>query len=108
MWDSEEWEKFKSRKFHYGCDCSKAMQLINLLPAQFRINYSFWSWVWILSIPACLTLAFFHWWLALSVFVVPTMIFRSVKQSAGQFVLDYAEQNKEFFEYCLTNKIITR
>ena len=69
MPETIEWDNFINQKFRYGCDNSKALQVIERLPMRYQSAHIFWSWVWILSIPGCLALAFFKWWFAISVFL---------------------------------------
>lgn len=86
-------------KVNAGIDNSTALRLIDYLPKRYQYAHHFWSWIWILSIPAAILLSiFWKWWIGLIVvvFVTPT-IASSTKKSASQFVLEHAEENEEFF-----------
>jgi hypothetical protein len=99
----------KMGKIRAGIDNSTALKLIDYLPKRYQYAHYFWSWVWILSIPGFICVAIFiKWWVGLLLlFFVTPLIFKSTKKSAAQFVLEYAEQNKEFFEELVKNNILT-
>lgn len=89
-------------------DASTALRLIDHLPKPYRAAHTFWSWVWMLSIPGFICVSvFWKWWagLLLLVFVTP-MISSAIKKSARQFVLEYAEENKEFFNKLVENSLL--
>lgn len=91
-----------------GIDNSVALRLIEYLPKRFQYAHIFWSWVWMLSIPAAILLMIFvKWWVGLIVlfFVTPT-IFRATKKSAAQFVLEHAEENEEFFDKLVEGNLL--
>ena len=83
-----------------GVDNSTALQLIKYLPKRYKMAHAFWSWVWMLSIPGFIcTSIFYKWWVGLLLlFFVTPMIFRSTKKSCAEFVLEHAQENKEFFD----------
>ena len=92
-----------------GVDNSTALQLIEFLPKRYQIAHAFWSWVWMLSIPGFICLSIFYkWWvgLLLLIFVSP-MIFRATKKSCAEFVLEHAQDNKEFFEKMVESDMLT-
>lgn len=98
----------KQGKVSAGIDNSTALQLIDSLPRRYQSAHTFWSWVWMLSIPAFICVAIFiKWWagLLLLIFVTPT-ISKSVKQSASQFVLEHASENQDFFEKLTKNNLL--
>lgn len=78
---------------------SVALGLIDYLPRRYQYAHAFWSWVWMLSIPAFVCLAiFWKWWAGLLLLVVVTpMISSATKRSCAEFVVEYAAENKEFF-----------
>jgi hypothetical protein len=91
-----------------GIDNSTALKLIDHLPKRYQAAHIFWSWVWILSVPIFICVSiFWKWWagLLLLIFVTP-MIFRATKQSAAQFVLEHAQENKEFFDKLVENNLL--
>ena len=96
----EEFINLRSQnKISAGIDNSTALRLIDYLPKRHRAAHHFWSWVWMLSIPAFIGVAIvWKWWvgLLLLVFVTP-MIFSTVKKSAAQIVLEHASENSDFF-----------
>jgi len=77
-----------------------AVRLVDFLPREYQFATIFWSWVWMLSIPACLcVVVFWKWWVGLLlVILVPPTIRKATVKSAVQFVLQHAEDNADFFE----------
>jgi hypothetical protein len=67
----------------------------------------FWSWVWILSIPAALVVMFFIWWagLLMLVFLTPALS-SSTKKSAMQFMIDHALENPELYATAVEKGVI--
>jgi hypothetical protein len=91
-----------------GIENSVALKLIDYLPKRYRVANTFWSWVWILSIPGFICVSiFWKWWVGLLLlfFVTPT-ISRSVKRSAAEFVLEYASNNELFFNHLVEKDLI--
>lgn len=79
-----------------GISNSNALRLIEYLPKRYQTAHTFWSWVWMLSIPGFICVSIFYkWWvgLLLLIFVTP-LIASSTKKSAAQFVLEHAQNNK--------------
>lgn len=91
-----------------GIDNSVALRLMDYLPKRYQYAHIFWSWVWMLSIPAAILLMIFvKWWVGLLVlvFVTPT-IFSAAKKSAAQFVLEHADENEEFFNRLVEKNLL--
>ncbi|MCZ2076575.1 MAG: hypothetical protein LC130_23800 [Bryobacterales bacterium] len=68
----------------------------------------FWSWVWILSIPAAFAVMYFYtWWagLLMLVFLTP-LLSSSTKKSAMQFMIDHALENPEFYATAVEKGVI--
>lgn len=94
------------------------LRMVNLKPRIIVIEQGlpdacFHDWpdqgVWILSIPGFICVAIFlKWWagLLLLVFATP-MIFSANKLSAAQFVLEHAQENREFFDALVQEGILT-
>ena len=98
----------KMGKIRAGIDNSTALSLIDCLPKRYQFAHYFWSWAWFLSIPGFICVAiFFKWWVGLLLlFFVTPIISKATKKSAAEFVLEYAEQNKEFFEALIKKNIL--
>ncbi len=105
---NQEWEDFRARRGRYYVETLPPNSAIERLPKQYQAAHVFWAWIWLLSIPGCLLLALWKWWAALSVLILPEMIRKAVNRSAGQFVLEYAEENEEYFNFCRSNDIIKK
>ena len=91
-----------------GIDDSTSLRLINYLPGRYQAAHYFWSWIWILSIPVFIYVAIFYkWWVGvlLLIFITP-IISRATKKSASQFVLEYAQENKQFYEMLIKNDLL--
>jgi hypothetical protein len=91
-----------------GIDNSTAIKLIQYLPMRYWAPFTFWSWVWLLSIPAFICVAiFWKWWVGLLLLMFGTpAISAGTKQSAAQFVLDYAMEDADFFEKLVDNNLL--
>lgn len=89
---------------------SLALQVANsnMLPRRYQLAHIFWSWVWILSIPAALAVMFlYRWWAGLLMLVLLTpLLSSSTKTSAMQFIIDHALENAEFYEWAVENKVL--
>ena len=91
-----------------GIDASNALRLIDYLPKRYQYAHNFWSWCWMLSIPAAILLGIFvKWWIGLIIiFFVTPAIYGATKKSAAQFVLEYAEENEDFFNKLTENNLL--
>jgi len=97
-------------KLEIDVDRSKALQITNskMLPKRYQTAHIFWSWGWILSIPAAFAVMYFYtWWagLLLLVFLTPALSI-STKKSAMQFMIDYAVENPEFYKFAVSEGVI--
>lgn len=110
MEHSEFVRAWNEGKLEIDVDRSKALQVANskMLPKRYQAAHIFWSWVWILSIPAALVVMYFYkWWagLLLLVFLTPALS-SSTKKSAMQFMIDHSVENPEFYQYAVTEGVI--
>jgi hypothetical protein len=55
-------QSWNAGKLEIDVDRSKALQVAgsNMLPKRYQVAHIFWSWVWMLSIPAALTVMYFY------------------------------------------------
>ena len=83
-----------------GIGTSTALRLMHHLPMRYQAAHIFWSWVWLLSIPGFICVSiFWKWWVGLILlFILTPAIWRATKKSAAQFVLEHAEENRQFFD----------
>lgn len=89
---------------------SKALQIANssILPRKYQAAHHFWSWVWMLSIPAAFAVMWFYtWWAGLLIlaFVTPA-ISHATKTSAMQFMIDYAVESPDFYRRALSAGVL--
>lgn len=92
-------------------DRTKALQIVNskILPMRYQVAHIFWSWVWMLSIPAAIGLAvLYRWWAGVLVlfFVTPSLS-RAIKKSAMEFMIDHAIENPDFFKFAIKEDVIS-
>lgn len=104
-----EYQELKSSNaIRMGVDDSTALVLIQQLPKRYYYAHSFWTWIWILSIPGAFVIGWLYsWWLTpLILFFVTPAIFNSTKKSCAQFVLEHAEENEDFYNYLNSKDLI--
>lgn len=91
-----------------GISNSDALRLIGYLPKRYQYAHHFWSWVWMLSIPGFIAVSIFYaWWIGLLLlFIVTPMILRATKKSAAEFVLEYAENDAQFFSFLVEKNLL--
>lgn len=97
-------------KLEIDVDRSKALQIANskMLPKRYQVAHLFWSWAWILSIPAAFAVMYFYrWWagLLLLVFLTPALT-SSTKKSAMQYMIDHSIENPEFYQFAASEGVI--
>ena len=106
------YDEYKSEREHgricAGIDESAAVRLIDHLPRRFQAAHYFWSWVWMLSIPAFICISvFYKWWAGLLLlFIVTPMISAGIKKSAAQFALEHAEDDEQFFNLLVSHDLL--
>lgn len=97
-------------KLEIDVDRSKALQIAGskILPKRYQFAHIFWSWVWILSIPAAFAVIYFYTWWAglLMLFVLTPIHSKSTKKSAIQFMIDHALENPEFYALAVEKDVI--
>lgn len=110
MEHSEFIEAWNQGKLDVDVDRSKALKIANsrMLPKRYRAAHIFWSWMWMLSIPAAIAVMFLYkWWVGLLILILVTpLISKSTKKSAMQFMIDYSLENPEFYHFALAEGII--
>jgi hypothetical protein len=91
-----------------GLDTSAALRLVDYLPKHYQYAHIFWSWVWLLSVPAFICVSiFFKWWVGLLLlFFVTPIIFRATRKSAAEFVLEHAEEDEQFFNELVRQNVL--
>jgi hypothetical protein len=110
MEHSEFVQSWNQGKLEIDIDRSKALQIAGskMLPKRYQAAHIFWSWVWILSIPAAFAVMYFYtWWagLLLLVFLTPALS-SSTKKSAMQFMIDHSVENPEFYQFAVSEGVI--
>ena len=110
MEHSEFVQAWSEGKLEIDVDRSKALQVANseMMPKRYRVSHIFWSWVWILSIPAAFAIMFlFKWWIGLLVLLLVTPVLSSsTKKSAMQFMIDHSVENPEFYKFATSEGVI--
>ena len=103
-------ENWNAGKLGVDVDRSKALQVAGskMLPKRYQLAHMFWSWVWMLSIPAALAVMYFYtWWAGLIVLVLVTpVLLSSTKKSAMQFMIDHSVEDPEFYRFAVSEGVI--
>lgn len=91
-----------------GIGKSQAEKLMYSLPTKYKYPQAFWSFICLASIPIFICVSIFlSWWLGLLLlFFVTPLIFKATSQSAVDFVLEHAEENEQFFNFLVENKLL--
>jgi hypothetical protein len=92
---------YHSKQVAAHIDRSLALQLMeaSAVAKRYRAAHLLWTWVWFLSIPAAIVLIIWvNWWVGLIVLLIGFALPRAIKQSATQFVLEQALEDKGFYE----------
>jgi len=107
---SEFIQSWNQGKLEIDVDRSRALQIAGskMLPKRYQAAHMFWSWVWILSIPAAFAVMYFYtWWAGLLLLVVLTpALSSSTKKSAMQFMIDHSVENPEFYQFAVSEGVI--
>lgn len=107
---SEFIQSWNQGKLEIDVDRSRALQIAGskMLPKRYQAAHMFWSWVWILSIPAAFAVMYFYtWWAGLLLLVVLTpALSNSTKKSAMQFMIDHSVENPEFYQFAVSEGVI--
>jgi hypothetical protein len=103
-------QAWNAGKLEVDVDRSKALQVTGskMLPKRYQAAHMFWSWVWVLSIPAALAVMYFYaWWAGLLVLVIVTpALSSSTKKTAMQFMIDHAIEDPEFYQFAISQGMI--
>lgn len=103
-------QAWRGGKIEIDVDRSKALQIAGsrILPKRYQFAHIFWTWVWILSIPAAIAVMYFYTWWAglLMLFVWTPILSKSTKKSAMQFMIDHALENPEFYALAVEKDVI--
>jgi hypothetical protein len=76
-----------------------AFDLIPLLPRRYRWAMYFLAAVFYLSLPGAVLLSiFFKWWSGIFCIFLSFLLFKTLRESAEQFVLEHADSDRKFFE----------
>jgi hypothetical protein len=85
-----------------------AKNLIKDLPDKYKKPYQFWNRIALISVAISIYLGFiFTWWVGLvSFFGISGVIFSSNKKSAAEHVLEYANENENYYNFLVSNKLM--
>jgi len=102
-------EKYHSGEIKVNINKFDAKQLLinDQMPKKYVNADVFWSWVWILALVGGLILFFIYSkLLGAIIFIIGLILPGRQKESAMQFVLEYALENEEFFEMVKSEHIL--
>ena len=102
-------DRYKSGKLDVYVNRSNALRTINnrYVPNRYYWAHTFWSWVWMLSIPAGIIFLFFN--LGIGIFILFFVSFlggKAVKKSTMQFMIDHALENEPFYSFAIKSELI--
>lgn len=103
-------EKYSKGEISVSVDRGKALHLAGqgYLPKAQIYAHLFWSYIWFILILVGIVLIFIKGLLVgIGVLILSLFIGSATKKSAFQFVLEYSLENKEFYNACIKNGIIT-
>ena len=86
---------------------SDALHLINYLPMRYRFAHHSWAWIWFLSIPGAFIAGWFWgWWFIPLILFFSNCIRGAIKQSCAEFVLEHANENRQFYEALVEKNLL--
>ncbi len=102
-------EKYKAGEISVSVNWKYAFKTINAgyLPKKYFWAHTFWSWVWLLSIPAGIIMLFLNTEVGILIlFFVTFLGGKAVRKSGMEFVLKYALENEMFYKFAVESKTI--
>jgi uncharacterized membrane protein YdbT with pleckstrin-like domain len=108
---SEFIQSWNQGKLEVDVDRSKALQIASskMLPKRYQFAHMFWSWIWIISMPAAFAVMYFYaWWAGLlMLFVLTPALSKSTKKSAMQFIIDHSVESQDFYQFAVSEGAIS-
>ena len=101
--------KYRAREISVLVHKTNSLRAISLeyLPKMYYWAHTFWSWIWLLSIPAGIVMLFIKPWVGILIlFFISFLGQRVIKETATQFVLEHALENEIFYKDCIEGKLI--
>lgn len=101
--------KYKAGKLNIYVYRSNALKTINMgyLPKRYYWAHTFWSWVWFLSIPLGIIMLFINTTIGVAIlFFLSFLGGKAVKQSASNFIIQHALDNKEFYKFVTEGEVL--
>lgn len=101
-------EKYKTGKIIVSIHRSLSISLAGEghLPKRYFLATNIWSLIVVLSILAGIVLLFIRIYIGILLLLFSFFGWRAIKQSAMEFVLEYALENENFYNFAVDNKII--
>lgn len=102
-------ELYKSGKLNVYVNKSYSLRSISAgyLPKRYYWAHTFWSWIWLLSIPVGIIMLFFNVGIGILIlFLVSFLGGKAVKRSAMDFVIQHALKDENFFDFAIKSKTI--
>ena len=96
-------------KIDVSVDQTKALDIANanVLPKRYQYAHLFWSWIWMLSMPAGFAVMyFFEVWQGILILCFSYILYKSVRKSAMQFMIDHALENPRFYDAACSSDLI--
>lgn len=100
---------YKSGKLDVLVNRSNALKTISnrYVPNNYYWVHTFWSWIWMLSIPVGIIFLFFNIGVGILIlFFISFLGGKAVKKSAMQFMIDHALENEPFYNFMIKSETI--
>lgn len=107
---SEFVQLWQTGRLEIDVDRRKALSVASStrMPTRYRVAHTFWTWVWMLSIPAAFVVMYLYvWWTGLLMLCVATPILsKAVKKSAMEFMIAHSIESPEFWQFAMDEGVI--
>lgn len=103
-------EAYKNKTINVSVNRPKALRVLSqgLLSKKYQYVHFFWTSIWVLSyLAGILIMIFLKWWIGLIFLIfIPQILLAATRKSAMGFIIEYALENGEFYQYAIKENII--
>ena len=98
----------KEKTIDVDIESSVAIKLLHYLPKRYKSAYKFGFWIIGVLILGCIYISiFWSWWVGLLLTLILTpILINTNNKTASQFILKYADGNKDFFDVLMKNNLL--
>ena len=108
-----EYEEFlanyNSRQIKVNVNKYDAKRLLstNILPKRYVVVDIIWSWIWLLALPTGISVMIWgNFWIGAIICFLFFFIHEAQRRSAAKYVLEFAQENKDFYNFAIDKNII--